>query len=180
MNIIPTALPEVLLLEAHVHRDGRGCFMETYREHWFRRHIADCRFVQENFSRSQQGVLRGIHYQNPHAQGKLIRVLHGEIYDVAVDLRRSSPTFKHWVGIRLNSSQAQQLWIPPGFGHGFYTLSPHAELVYKCTDYYNPESEHSLCWNDAELNIDWQLSHAPQLSPKDAAALPLSQALLFD
>ena len=180
MNILPTAIPEVKLLQPQVHGDERGFFMETFRDNWFREHIASRTFVQENHSKSGQGVLRGLHYQTENTQGKLVRVIAGEVFDVAVDLRRSSPTFGQWVGAVLSAENKHQLWVPEGFAHGFYVLSQEAEFVYKCTDYYNPKAEHSLLWKDPAVGIEWPLQGEPKLSPKDLAGKLLNQAVLFD
>ncbi len=180
MNIIPTRIPDVKILEPKVFGDERGFFMETFRDEWFRANIAPHTFVQENHSKSAAGVLRGLHYQTEHTQGKLVRVVAGAVFDVAVDLRRSSPTFGQWAGAVLSAANKHQLWVPEGFAHGFYVLGGGAEFVYKCTDYYHPESEQSLLWNDAALAIDWPLDGEPQLSAKDIAGKPLNQAVLFD
>lgn len=180
MKIEATSLPDVLLLEPRVHGDARGYFMETFRQSWFAERGIDAVFVQDNQSRSAQGILRGLHYQLEFPQGKLVRVLSGEVYDVAVDLRRTSPTFRHWVGVTLSSDNHRQLWVPPGFAHGFYVTSAAAEIAYKCTEYYHPEDDHSLRWNDPELGIEWPLVKAePILSAKDAAANKLGDAALF-
>ena len=180
MNIIPTAIPEVKLLEPKVFGDERGFFMETFRDEWFRQHVCERTFVQENHSKSTQGVLRGLHYQTENTQGKLVRVVVGEVFDVAVDMRRSSPTFGQWVGEILSADNKRQLWVPEGFAHGFYVLSETAEFVYKCTDYYNPQAEHSVLWNDATVGIDWHLIGEPSLSAKDLAGKVLENAVCFD
>lgn len=180
MNIIPTTIPEVKLLEPKVFGDERGFFMETFRDEWFRQHVCERTFVQENHSKSTQGVLRGLHYQTENTQGKLVRVVVGEVFDVAVDMRRSSPTFGQWVGEILSADNKRQLWVPEGFAHGFYVLSETAEFVYKCTDYYNPQAEHSLLWNDATVGIDWHLIGEPSLSAKDLAGKVLENAVCFD
>ncbi len=179
MNIIDTRIPDVKLLEPKVFGDERGFFMETFRDEWFRQNVADRTFVQENHSKSTQGVLRGLHYQTENTQGKLVRVVSGEVFDVAVDMRRDSPTFGHWVGEILSADNKRQLWVPEGFAHGFYVLSDEAEFVYKCTDYYNPNAEHSLIWNDATVGIDWPLLGAPNLSAKDLAGKVLAEAVTF-
>ncbi|WP_373754027.1 dTDP-4-dehydrorhamnose 3,5-epimerase [Neisseria weixii] len=179
MNIIDTRIPDVKLLEPKVFGDERGFFMETFRDEWFRQNVADRTFVQENHSKSTQGVLRGLHYQTENTQGKLVRVVSGEVFDVAVDMRRDSPTFGHWVGEILSADNKRQLWVPEGFAHGFYVLSDEAEFVYKCTDYYNPNAEHSLIWNDATVGIDWPLLGAPSLSAKDLAGKVLAEAVTF-
>ncbi|WP_429086560.1 dTDP-4-dehydrorhamnose 3,5-epimerase [Aeromonas allosaccharophila] len=170
MKIIDTSIPAVKLLEPTVYGDERGYFMETYRESWFRNHVADVQFVQDNHSRSAKGILRGLHFQLNQPQGKLVRVVSGEVFDVAVDLRRSSPTFGKWVGFYLSAANKRQLWIPAGFAHGFYVTSENTEFVYKCTEYYDPSDEYSLLWNDPEVSIEWPLSTEiqPILSMKDA------------
>ena len=179
MNIIETNLPDVKLLEPQVFGDGRGFFMETFRDNWFCEHIAKRTFVQENHSKSAKGVLRGLHYQTENTQGKLVRVVSGCVLDVAVDMRKSSPTFGRWVAEILSAENKRQLWVPEGFAHGFYVLSSEAEFVYKCTDYYNPKAEHSLIWNDPAVGINWQLQGEPNLSPKDLAGKTLAEAVLF-
>ncbi|ADO30620.1 dTDP-D-glucose 4,6-dehydratase [Neisseria meningitidis alpha710] len=179
MNIIDTRIPDVKLLEPKVFGDERGFFMETFRDEWFRQNVAERTFVQENHSKSTQGVLRGLHYQTENTQGKLVRVVSGEVFDVAVDMRRDSPTFGHWVGEVLSADNKRQLWVPEGFAHGFYVLSDEAEFVYKCTDYYNPNAEHSLIWNDATVGIDWPLLGEPSLSAKDLAGKMLAEAATF-
>ena len=181
MKITPTAIPDVLLFEPQVHGDERGYFLETFRESHFRERGIDLSFVQDNQSKSGQGILRGLHYQLKFPQGKLVRVLSGEIFDVAVDIRRSSPTFGQWVGETLSAENKKQLWVPPGFAHGFYVTSDSAEIAYKCTEYYHPEDDYSLLWNDADIGIIWPLvADQPQLSEKDLNAKPLSDATLFD
>ncbi len=183
MRFTPTALPEVLIVEPKVHGDARGFFMESFNQRAFDaavgRHVE---FVQDNHSRSLRGVLRGLHYQlPPHAQGKLVRVARGAVFDVAVELRRSSPGFGRWVGVELSEDNQRQLWIPPGFAHGFLVLSESADFLYKTTDYYAPECEASVRWDDPALAIGWPLAGAaPQVSAKDAAAPPLAQAATFD
>ncbi|MBH2277246.1 dTDP-4-dehydrorhamnose 3,5-epimerase [Neisseria meningitidis] len=179
MNIIDTRIPDVKLLEPKVFGDERGFFMETFRDEWFRQNVAERTFVQENHSKSTQGVLRGLHYQTENTQGKLVRVVSGEVFDVAVDMRRDSPTFGHWVGEVLSADNKRQLWVPEGFAHGFYVLSDEAEFVYKCTDYYNPNAEHSIIWNDATVGIDWPLLGEPSLSAKDLAGKMLAEAATF-
>jgi len=182
VKITPTELPEVLLLEPKVHGDARGFFMESYNERAFNDAVGyEVRFVQDNHSRSSKGVLRGLHYQlPPHAQGKLVRVASGSVFDVAVDMRRSSPRFGKWVGFELSAENHRQLWIPPGFAHGFYAAT-QAELVYLCSDYYVREHERSLLWSDPTVAVHWPLSpgEAPILSEKDAAAPMLERADLF-
>lgn len=179
MNIIHTAIPDVKLLEPKVLGDERGFFMETFRDEWFRANVAERTFVQENHSKSARGVLRGLHYQTENTQGKLVRVVSGAVFDVAVDMRRDSPTFGQWVGEILSAENKRQLWVPEGFAHGFYVLSDEAEFVYKCTDYYNPNAEHSLLWNDPTVGINWPLAGEPSLSAKDAAGKVLAEAATF-
>lgn len=179
MKVTPTRLPEVLLIEPKVFGDSRGFFFESWNEHEFERAGIRARFVQDNHSRSEKGVLRGLHYQVRQPQGKLVRVTEGEIFDVAVDVRRSSPTFGKWEGARLSAQSKSMLWIPVGFAHGFCVLSDFAEVLYKATDFYAPEHERSIAWNDPEIGIDWPLSGAPLLSPKDAAGAHLRDAEVF-
>ena len=179
MKLTPTALPDVLLIEPRVFSDGRGFFFES----WNKRSLAaaglDADFVQDNHSRSVRNVLRGLHYQIEHAQGKLVRVCSGEVFDVAVDLRKASPTFGRWIGVTLSGENKQMLWIPPGFAHGFLVLSEAAEFLYKTTDYWYPEHERTLLWNDPALGIVWPLAGAPALAAKDAAGRPLALADVF-
>lgn len=179
MKIIDTAIAEVKLLQPTILGDERGFFMETFRDNWFCEHVAQRTFVQENHSRSSKNVLRGLHYQTEHTQGKLVRVVSGAVFDVAVDLRRRSPTFGQWVGAVLSAENKHQLWIPEGFAHGFYTLEDQTEFVYKCTDYYHPQSEHCLLWNDPTLAIDWRLLDQPNLSAKDLMGKMLADAMTF-
>jgi dTDP-4-dehydrorhamnose 3,5-epimerase len=179
MKVIPTRFPEVMLLEPRVFGDARGFFLESWNEREFERTGIRARFVQDNHSRSERGVLRGLHYQIRQPQGKLIRVVAGEIFEVAVDIRRSSPTFARWEGIRLNAESYKMLWIPSGFAHGFCVLSEFAEMLYKATDYYAPEHERCILWSDPELDIDWPLPSPPVLSAKDAAGTPLQDAEVF-
>jgi dTDP-4-dehydrorhamnose 3,5-epimerase len=181
MKITPTSIPDVLILEPKVFEDHRGFFMETYRANEFAAAgIPD--FVQDNHSRSGQGTLRGLHYQIRQAQGKLVRAVVGEIFDVAVDLRRGSPTCGKWVGARLSAQNHLQLWIPAGFAHGFYVVSDWAEVVYKATDYYAPEWERCVVWNDPDLSIQWPLIPGIEtlVSKKDGEGKPLAAAELFD
>jgi dTDP-4-dehydrorhamnose 3,5-epimerase len=182
-TVTPTSLPEVLILQPQVFGDARGFFYESFNARDFAKATGlDLAFVQDNHSLSAQGVLRGLHYQIQHAQGKLVRVVRGEVFDVAVDMRQSSPTFGKWTGCHLSAENAKQLWVPPGFAHGFLVLSESAEFLYKTTDYWYPEFEKSLLWNDASLGIDWPLPPhmtQPLLATKDAAALPLAQALTY-
>ena len=181
MKITATAIPDVLLFEPQVHGDERGYFLETFRESHFSERGINLRFVQDNQSKSGQGILRGLHYQLKFPQGKLVRVLSGEIFDVAVDIRKSSPTFGKWVGELLSADNKRQLWVPPGFAHGFYVTSESAEIAYKCTEYYHPEDDYSLLWNDPAIAITWPLlGEQPQLSDKDSNAKLLSDAVLFD
>ncbi|AHG87141.1 dTDP-4-dehydrorhamnose 3,5-epimerase [Bibersteinia trehalosi USDA-ARS-USMARC-190] len=180
MKIIETKIPEVKLLEPQVFGDERGFFMETFRDEWFKQNVANSTFVQENHSKSVKGVLRGLHYQTENTQGKLVRVVSGAVLDVAVDLRKSSPTFGQYVAEILSSENKRQLWIPEGFAHGFYVLSAEAEFVYKCTDYYNSKAEHSLLWNDPTVGIEWHLSGEPSLSEKDLAGKFLQDAVVFE
>ena len=168
MKISATAIPDVLLVEPTVFGDDRGFFYESYNEKkWEELTGLKTRFVQDNHSRSAKGVLRGIHYQIEQAQGKLVRAVVGEVFDVAVDLRRSSPTFGQWVGERLSAENKKSLWVPEGFGHGFLVLSDVAEFLYRTTDFYAPEHERCIAWNDPEIGIDWPLTGEPLLSEKD-------------
>jgi len=178
---IPTALPEVLILEPKVFGDARGFFYESFNAREFAEVTGlTATFVQDNHSKSARGVLRGLHYQIQHPQGKLVRVIDGDVFDVAVDLRKSSPTFGKSVGVRLTADNNRQLWVPPGFAHGFVVLSETAQFLYKTTDYWYPAHERSLLWNDPALGIDWPIDFAPQLAAKDAAARLLADADLFD
>jgi len=181
MKVTQTALPGVLLLEPTVFTDSRGFFLESYNKQTMAKLGIVDEFVQDNHSFSRRNVLRGLHYQIRHAQGKLVRTVLGKIFDVAVDLRRSSPTFGRWLGETLSGENKRMLWIPPGFAHGFMVISDNAEVFYKSTDYYDPPSERTLAWNDSDLNIDWQLgAAAPILSEKDKHGSPLRNAELFD
>ena len=182
MKVTKTALPGALVFEPKVYGDARGFFFESWNQRSFAQATDfDARFVQDNHSRSRKGVLRGLHYQIVQPQGKVVRVVRGAIFDVAVDLRRSSPAFGRWFGVELTEDNHLQLWVPPGFGHGFLTLSDVAEVLYKTTDYWAPEHERSLLWNDGQIGIEWPLDNeAPVLSAKDAAGLPLSQCQVFD
>ena len=182
MRFIQTDIPDIILIEPHVLSDTRGFFLESYQAKQFAKAGITASFVQDNHSSSEQGVLRGLHYQIQQAQGKLVRVIYGDIYDVVVDLRRSSPTFGQWVGVHLSAENKYQLWIPPGFAHGFYVLSEHAEVLYKATDYYAPEWERMLLWNDPELGIKWPLIEelSPILSEKDAHGTLLADAECFE
>ena len=182
MEFERTNIPGVIILKPKVFGDERGFFMETFRSDLLAGAGIAGQFVQDNHSGSQQGILRGLHYQIRQAQGKLVRTVAGDIFDVVVDLRRSSPTFGHWLGVELSVKNKKQIWIPPGFAHGFYVLSEWAEVVYKTTDYYAPEWERSLLWNDPALGIEWPLLHGqpPVLSKKDARGTAFSEAELFD
>jgi dTDP-4-dehydrorhamnose 3,5-epimerase len=182
MKFTPLDIPQVILIEPLVFSDDRGFFTETYQEQKFKSTGISTSFVQDNHSRSRRGVLRGMHYQINQPQGKLVRVVAGEIFDVAVDLRRSSPTFGNWVSTQLSAQNKLQIWIPPGLAHGFYVLSEWADLIYKTTDFYAPQDERTLLWNDPEIAIEWPLigGLAPILSIKDAQGTPLRQADLFD
>ncbi|MGH8850649.1 MAG: dTDP-4-dehydrorhamnose 3,5-epimerase [Casimicrobiaceae bacterium] len=175
MKVTPTELPEVLLLEPTVFGDGRGFFFESYNRRALAEAGIDAEFVQDNHSRSACGVLRGLHYQIEHAQGKLVRVTEGEVFDVAVDLRRSSPRFGCWTAAMLSAQNRRMLWIPPGFAHGFLVVSDSAEFLYKTTEYWYPQHERSLLWSDPALGIPWPLSGAPTMAAKDAAGRPLAQ-----
>jgi dTDP-4-dehydrorhamnose 3,5-epimerase len=178
---ISTALPGLLILEPKVFGDTRGFFFESFNAQDFAKvtGVLDVNFVQDNHSRSAQGVLRGLHYQIQQPQGKLVRVTEGEVFDVAVDIRRSSPHFGQWVGVYLSAENKRQLWVPPGFAHGFAVLSASAEFLYKTTDYYAPTHERCIVWNDPDLAIDWPLQTAPLLAAKDAQAPVLAQAEVF-
>jgi dTDP-4-dehydrorhamnose 3,5-epimerase len=180
MQITPTALPDVLLIEPRVFGDGRGFFFESWNRRAFAAAGVNADFVQDNHSRSAHGVLRGLHYQIQHAQGKLVRVTEGEVFDVAVDLRRSSPNFGQSVGYALSAANRRMLWIPPGFAHGFVVLSSHADFLYKATDYWHPEHERTLLWNDPALRVAWPLSGEPTLAAKDAAGRLLADADVYD
>ena len=182
MKIVDTSIDDVKIIEAQVFGDERGFFMETFRANIMDQLTGGKPFVQDNHSKSAQGILRGLHYQMQHTQGKLVRVVQGEVFDVAVDLRRSSPTFGQWVGEVLSADNKKQLWVPEGFAHGFYVMSETAEFVYKCTDYYSPEHDRSLLWNDEDIAIDWPLVNGqqPLLSDKDKNAKTFAQADTFD
>ena len=182
MNAIPTDIPEVLILEPKVFGDARGFFLESYNHETFQNVSGlNLDFVQDNHSRSAKHVLRGLHYQLVKPQGKLVRVVSGRVWDVAVDLRRSSPNFGKWVGVELSADNHRQFWVPPGFGHGFVVLSEQADFLYKTTEYWYPEYDRSIVWNDPQLAIAWPLEgHSPQLAAKDAAAPQFAQADVFD
>lgn len=180
MKVIPTKIPDVLIIEPKVFEDDRGFFYESYNEKVFQEKIGqEVNFVQDNHSRSKRNILRGLHYQISQPQGKLVRVVVGEVFDVAVDIRKSSPSFGEWVGCILSAENKQQLWIPEGFAHGFVVLSEVAEFLYKTTDYYAPQHERCILWNDPDLAIDWHLSGDPVLSSKDEAGQPLKTAEVF-
>ena len=176
MLVTPTALPGVMLVEPAVHGDARGFFLESWNRRVFAAAGIDADFVQDNHSRSQRGVLRGLHYQIEHAQGKLVRVVDGEVFDVAVDLRRRSPTFGRHLAVTLSADNHRMLYIPPGFAHGFMVTSRSADFLYKTTDYWYPEHERTLLWNDRALGIAWPADIAPILAAKDAAGAPLAAA----
>ncbi|AWF80099.1 dTDP-4-dehydrorhamnose 3,5-epimerase [Microbulbifer sp. A4B17] len=181
MNIVRTEIPDVKIIEPRVFGDERGFFFESFRDDVFNQECAKRVFVQDNHSKSSQGILRGLHYQTEQPQGKLVRVVEGEVFDVAVDLRKNSSTFGKWVGVFLSAKNRRQLWVPEGFAHGFYVTSDTAEFVYKCTDYYAPQYEQSIIWNDPDLNINWPLidGHAPQLSQKDNVGSRFRDAVYF-
>jgi dTDP-4-dehydrorhamnose 3,5-epimerase len=181
MNFYPTNIPDVILIEPGVRGDDRGFFMETYQAQIFAKAGIDAVFVQDNHSRSRRGTLRGLHYQVQQAQGKLVRVVTGEIFDVVVDLRRASPYFGKWIGLHLSAENKRQVWVPPGFAHGFYVLSEWADFLYKVTDYYAPQWERTLLWNDPAIGIEWPLLNGelPQLSAKDSQGLPFNQLEVY-
>ncbi len=182
MKFEPTTLQGVYLLTPDVYGDERGFFMESWNARTFANAGFDMEFVQDNHSRSARGILRGMHYQTQHTQGKLVRVTAGAVFDAVVDMRRDSPTLGQWFGVTLSEENRQMLWVPAGFAHGFYVLSDVADFQYKCTDIYHPESEISLAWDDPAVGIEWPLvaGQAPQLSGKDAQGLPFSEAPLLD
>lgn len=179
MKIINTYIPEVKIIEPSVYGDERGFFMETWSKKKFEELVTGkpTHFVQDNHSRSRKGILRGLHYQTENTQGKLVRVISGEVFDVAVDIRKNSPTYGQWVGEFLSAENKRQLWVPEGFAHGFYVTSDEAEFVYKCTDYYNPKAEHTLHWNDKDINIEWPFEGTPLLSSKDEAGDSFSSGI---
>jgi dTDP-4-dehydrorhamnose 3,5-epimerase len=180
MNVAATAIPDVLMIEPRVFGDARGFFLEGYSARGFRQATGlSVDFVQDNHSRSRRGVLRGLHYQVRQAQGKLVSVVCGAVFDVAVDIRRSSPGFGQWVGMELSEDNHRQLWLPPGIAHGFLVLSERVDVFYKTTDYYAPEHERVILWNDPDIEIEWPLADEPLLSQKDRAGLPLKQAECF-
>jgi dTDP-4-dehydrorhamnose 3,5-epimerase len=176
VKVIPTEIPGVLILEPKVFGDERGFFLETFHAKRYADAGIPGPFVQDNYSRSVKGTLRGLHFQEPQAQGKLVQVVAGAVYDVAVDVRKGSPTFGRWVGVELSSENKRQFWVPPGFAHGFCVISESADFQYKCTALYAPENERAIIWNDPDLAIPWPISGAPKLSAKDAAAPRLKDA----
>lgn len=182
MQFQPLEIPDVVLMTPKVFGDERGFFMETFRQSEFEEYCGAYSFVQDNHSKSKQGILRGLHYQLNHPQGKLVRVTKGEVFDVAVDIRESSSTFGRWVGVHLSEQNKQMLWVPPGFAHGFYVTSEEAEFQYKCTDYYAPGDEMSILWNDPDLAIAWPLVECefPRLSDKDGKGQYFKSALFFE
>jgi dTDP-4-dehydrorhamnose 3,5-epimerase len=180
MKLVETGLPGVLIVEPRVFGDDRGFFLESWNAETFRAAGLDLRFVQDNHSRSARGVLRGLHFQQPQPQGKLVRVVSGRVFDVAVDLRRASPTFGKWTGVELSAANKRMLWAPEGFAHGFLSLEDDTDLLYKCTAPYRPEHEHALAWNDPAVGVDWPLDGmAPVLSVKDRAARTLDQIAVY-
>ncbi|MEZ9740391.1 dTDP-4-dehydrorhamnose 3,5-epimerase [Vibrio splendidus] len=176
MKVIDTRIPDVKIIEPSVFGDERGFFMETWSQAKFEELVTSkpTQFVQDNHSKSKRGILRGLHYQTENTQGKLVRVVSGEVFDVAVDIRKDSPTFGQWVGEYLSAENKRQLWVPKGFAHGFYVTSDEAEFVYKCTDYYNPKAEVSIKWDDIDLSIQWPLTDVPLLSAKDLSGIKFS------
>ena len=180
IQVTATALPEVKIIEPKVFGDARGFFYESFNAREFAEHVEQgVEFVQDNHSRSSRVVLRGLHYQIEHAQGKLVRVVEGEVFDVVVDIRKSSPRFGKWVGVKLSVDNHRQLWVPPGFAHGFVVLSESAQFLYKTTDYWYPEHERSIIWNDADIGIEWPIEGEPLLAAKDAAGVRLAEAELY-
>ena len=181
MKLIHTLLSDVLIIEPKIFEDPRGFFFESYQKERFADAGIPFDFVQDNHSRSGQGTLRGLHYQIQQAQGKLVRVVHGEIFDVAVDIRKGSPDFGKWAGDYLSAANKRMLWVPPGFAHGFYVTSPEAEVLYKATDYYAPQWERTIAWDDPEINIDWPVNNAtPILSAKDQVGSSLKEAEVYE
>ena len=178
MKIIETSIPDVKIIEPQVFGDVRGFFLESFRDDWFKENIADVTFIQDNHSKSSQGILRGMHYQLEHTQGKLVRVTSGEVYDVAIDMRKNSSSYGQWFGVLLSAKNKRQLWVPAGFAHGFYVTSESAEFVYKCTDYYAPQHEVSVKWDDPALAISWpiHINTKPSLSAKDEKGLLFKNA----
>lgn len=180
MNIVPTEIPDLLILEPKVFGDDRGFFLESWNASVFKELGLDLQFVQDNHSRSARGVLRGLHFQNPNPQGKLVRVVAGRVWDVAVDLRKSSPTFGKWAGVELSAANKRMFWVPPGFAHGFVSLEDGTDFLYKCTSFYEPANEHSLAWDDPTVGIEWPLEGiGPQLSAKDKQGKPLAEIEAF-
>ncbi len=179
MNIRSTSIPDLLILEPRVFEDARGFFFESFNRRELKKAGIDYDFVQDNQSRSTRGVLRGLHYQIRQPQGKLVRVVRGEVFDVAVDIRRSSPTLGKWVGVTLSEQNKHMFWIPPGFAHGFLVLSETADFLYKTTDFYSPADERTIVWNDPQLSINWPFDGEPVVSTKDAAGRLLSEAEIF-
>jgi len=179
MNVQATQIPGVLLIEPVVFGDERGFFLESFNEREMRNMGIDAHFVQDNHSRSQRNVLRGLHYQISQPQGKLVRVVNGKVFDVAVDLRRDSPAFGKWVGVELSAENKRIFWLPPGMAHGFIVLSDSADFVYKATEYYAPQSERTILWNDSDLGIEWPLDRQPILSAKDAAGKSFTTAEVY-
>lgn len=180
MNFFPTQIPAAVIIEPKVIADERGFFLESYQKQRFANVGITADFVQDNHSKSRFGTLRGLHYQIRQPQGKLVRVIAGEIFDVAVDIRKNSPTFGRWVGDYLSAENKRMIWVPPGFAHGFYVISPEAEVIYKATDYYAPQWERTIAWNDPAIGIDWPIGDVhPILSPKDAAGKLLAEADIF-
>lgn len=181
MELLTTSIHEVLLIAPKIFEDERGFFFESYQKAQFIEAGIEFDFVQDNHSKSQQGILRGLHYQIKQAQGKLVRVVRGEIFDVAVDIRRNSPTFGKWVGDYLSADNKQMLWVPPGFAHGFYVTSPEAEVLYKATDYYAPQWERTIAWDDPDINIEWPTNgNTPILSAKDKTGSYLKEAEIYE
>jgi dTDP-4-dehydrorhamnose 3,5-epimerase len=181
LKYTPLNIPDIILIQPQLFGDHRGFFMETFRDDEFRENVADFTFVQDNHSKSTQGILRGLHYQIKKPQGKLVRVISGKVFDVAVDIRKSSPFFGKWTGITLSAENNRIFWIPPGFAHGFYVMSHEAEFIYKCTDYYAPDYERSIVWNDSSIAIDWPIINDsyPILSQKDEHGSTLKNADVF-
>jgi dTDP-4-dehydrorhamnose 3,5-epimerase len=180
LKLLPTSIPEVIVIEPRVFGDKRGFFLESWHQKHFAEAGLNLRFVQDNHSRSALGVLRGIHYQLNNPQGKLVRVVAGRVFDIAVDLRRSSASFGKWVGVELSADNRQMLWVPPGFGHGFLTLEDGTEFLYKCTDFYDPDDEQCIRWDDPIIGIEWPVGDiVPALSWKDRAGVSLSNALVY-
>ncbi|WP_047835887.1 dTDP-4-dehydrorhamnose 3,5-epimerase [Burkholderia gladioli] len=180
IQVTTTALPEVKIIEPKVFGDARGYFYESFTAREFEAQVeTGVQFVQDNHSRSSKGVLRGLHYQIEHAQGKLVRVVEGAVFDVAVDIRKQSPNFGKWVGVVLSDENHRQLWVPPGFAHGFVVLSDAAQFLYKTTDYWFPEFERSIIWNDPDIGIDWPIDFEPQLAAKDVAGVALDKAEVY-